>query len=129
MADKITTTADLVTYKVMPEADIERLQDDRMRSNQWDLEHKRAWRQTLKRLKLRSDRIEETDLDDSAELKEIVCYHVAGQAYQFGPTEEDQKTSKKLFADWARELEEIELSAFGGTLNPGSYQYQRVFRA
>ena len=102
-----------------------------MKATTWAKLHERGWRQTLKRLaNWANGGLEESDLDDTAELKEIVCYHVAAQAYEWGPTDDDKQTGKRLFKAWARELEEVELTSNGATIRPGTYRFQRkTYRA
>ena len=131
MAASITTNADLVTYEVLPDVEIRRLSTGRTESEDppWITRHKMAWRATLLRLKRRVPSLEEADLDDTDEIKLATCYHVAYLAYKWGPMEDDMKKAEYHYHLWERELETIDITSGGETLEPGGYGFRETSRS
>ena len=130
MATSITTQADVLTYGLVTDNEIERLSTDRMRSENWSTLHARAWTKVLDLLALRPDAIEESDLDDTDELKPATIYVVLHYAYAQAEfmSDEDQKRASVYWDRAIAELNEVRLSVNGGTRDRSSYSFRRARR-
>ena len=122
--DSITTNADLITNRIMSDAEIDRLQTSRMASTLWSVEHNEAWTMIKRHLANWPTPVTEDDLDDTSELDRASCYYVAYLAYKNGPADEDKQEAKDFLARFRREMEEVELTVNGYSITRGAYAYR-----
>lgn len=131
MATSITTQSDVLTYGLITDHEIDRLTTDRMRRENWQTLHERAWTKILDYLKLRPDEIEETDLDDTSELTVATVYMVLHYAYAQAEImgDSDQQNSQLYWDRAMKELAEVRLTVSGSEVARSSYAWRRTARA
>ena len=130
MATSITTQADVLTYGLISDNEIENLTTERMRANNWTTLHARAWTKILDLLALRSMPLTEDDIDDTDELVTATVYMVLHYAYSQAEGVGDiNKERAQLYYDRSiKELQEVRLTIGGGTASRSSYSFRRARR-
>ena len=131
MAASITTQADLLTYGIISDNEIERLTDDRMRKNDWATLHEMAWTRVKAQLALRPQPVAEDDLDDTTELKRATIYMVLHYAYAKAamPGNRAEAEEKRYWKLAIKELAEVQVTVDGDTVERESYRSFRALRA
>jgi len=114
MADSITTNADIVAEYPIILAEMSRLETDEMRADEWAALHKAAWRRILRDLYRRADKLEETDLGDTSELKLAAIYYVLHLAYLANELEDEKLEASRWLEKYEKEMAEQALSVGGG---------------
>ena len=121
MASKITDNSDLVDYDVISRAAISDLETSDSRYNNWDTRHEMAWTK-VKSMLNRLLGIEESDLDDTSQLKLATCEYVAYLAYRTSEREEEQDLTRKHYDLYIKEMSEVRLSVNGVVIKPNPQQ-------
>jgi hypothetical protein len=102
-----------------------------MRAEAWSKIHVQAWTLIKGMLLMRAPAVEESDLDDSSELKQTTCYAVIYLAYDQAQMLDDQQKARKSL--WYRKMRkafsEVSLTINSVTSGRESFSGRRSLRA
>jgi len=130
MAASITTQADLLTYAMLTDNEIERLSTARMKDDNWADTHEKAWSLIKGMLLMRRPPLEETDLDDTDELLEATTYATIYCAYQQAVilSDEDKARKNYWYKKMLKAMAEVILTSDSTELGRESYGSRRALR-
>ena len=131
MATSITEQADILTYLTVTDNEIARVSTERMDADNWAGVHGEAWSLVKAYLYDRRPKVEETDLDDTDELKYTTCCCVMYLAYQQAQllSDEDSKRKKYWFKKFRKALAQVVITSDSTELSQESYAGRRSLRA
>jgi hypothetical protein len=131
MAASITTQADVLTYAAISDNELNRLESDRMKKDNWAALHIKAWTLIKGMLAVMPVPLEETDLDDTDEFKPVTVEAVIYIAYQEAEflSPEDKKQKSYWFKKMRKTFAELTPTSGGATIARESYGSRRARRA
>jgi hypothetical protein len=110
MADNITTTTTLKAACFELDSVIDALLDAAEFDNDPLKPHRAAWTQCKKDLLRNRPEMEETDLDDSTELQEVVHLLVMHILFRLSDIEADKITAQKYWNRYRKAMNEVQLN-------------------
>ena len=126
MADSITDKTDLLAAELILTSEFNRLDTYDRNADSWASVHKRAWTEVKKDLK-QLRQLDESDLDDSTELEDVVLMKVLEIAYRTSDVEGDSVLAKRWGKRYEREFQRVRLTVGGGEKN-ASGRISQVYR-
>ncbi len=131
MVASITTQAHVLQYAMLTDNEIQRMSTARMKADNWDDTHEKAWTLTLSYLFDRRPSIEEDDIDDTDVLIPTVAHAAVYCAYQQATllSDEDKAQKKYWFKKFRRLLAQVVITSDSTELPQESYAGRRSLRA
>ncbi len=131
MAASITTQANVLSYCMVTDNEINRLSTERMEADNWADCHEKAWTLILSFLYDRRPSIEESDLDDTDELIPATAHAVVYIAYQQAVmlSDEDKKRKAYWYKKMRKLLAQVVITSDSSELSQESYSGRRSLRA